>query len=225
MMNTVINRTLLFAAVLTLSGSLLAGRTAPPSVLAVVPDSTFTQIHIFGSALSANSQKPVVTVNIVDNTNTLKTTNASVLTFTATDIVASLGISPLPGSYQVSVNNGSGSSNLFDFTIGAVGPQGPPGTFSLSSLTYVVSAPMNIPTNIDNTYNVTADCPSGSYPVGGGFEESGGFGEANVTVLQSTPYSANGVTGWKVVFENNSSPTPTQSKVDLFAYVICLAAS
>jgi collagen triple helix repeat protein/IPT/TIG domain-containing protein len=109
---------LILLSCLLFAVSLLAGTT--PSIVSTSVDSAITQLTINGSGFSPTNLAPTVV---------LGTSTLSLVSFSDSQIVASLPANEPAGSYELSVTNSDGSAktDTFGVTIGAVGATGPQG--------------------------------------------------------------------------------------------------
>src|SRR5579859_2022486 len=120
---------------LSFLGSLLfaisAFAASAPVVISASTDSALTQLTIVGSGFSPNSTIPIVS---------LGSAALSLVSFTDTQIVATLPVNEPAGSYSLSVTEtASGSkTTTFGVTIGAVGPTGPQGPQGFTGVTGAV---------------------------------------------------------------------------------------
>lgn len=103
---------------LLLAVSLFASVT--PNIVSTTVNSTATQLTINGTGFSPTNLSPTVV---------LGTVTLSLVSFSDTQIVATLPVNEPAGSYDLSVTNSDGSAktDTFGVTIGAAGPQGPIG--------------------------------------------------------------------------------------------------
>ena len=97
-----------------------AGAVDPPVITTAIPDVTLTMIAINGVDFGTN---PTVSLGDVGGTFLSLTVNSS----SDTVIDAVLPVTIAPGTYLLVVDNGA-KLGVLDVTIGAVGPQGLPGT-------------------------------------------------------------------------------------------------
>ena len=107
----------LFALLLLVPSLSLA--LTPVTIKSASINYTAHTITVTGLGFCASGALPTVTFN--GGKLKLVTTICS-----NTSAVANLP-APAPGSYSLTVSNGSGGSSTFDATYGAVGPQGPIG--------------------------------------------------------------------------------------------------
>src|ERR1700686_201778 len=108
---------------LSLLGSLLFAVSlfaTTPTVLSTSINSAVTQLTISGSGFSPTNLAPTVVIG---------TSTLTLVSFSDTQIVATLPTNEPSGSYQLSVTTAGGAAHTdtFGVTIGAVGPAGPAG--------------------------------------------------------------------------------------------------
>lgn len=91
-----------------------------PNIVNTTVNSAVTQLTINGTGFSPTNLPPTVV---------LGTATLSLVSFSDTQIVATLPVNEPSGSYDLSVTNSDGSAktDTFGVTIGAVGPVGPQG--------------------------------------------------------------------------------------------------
>jgi hypothetical protein len=97
---------------------------------------------------------------------------------------------------------------------GRVGPQGPPGVFDLSKISYVTSPTTSVPSGANFAVGIEAVCPPGNKVVGGGFRVLSA--DTAVGVVRSESNSTG--SGWDVEVTNTSSRS-----VDMHATAVCAA--
>jgi len=111
-------------AVLLLTSPFAPNAPAATSVTPVVTAITINyslnpkQITVHGSGFQPSTAPPTVLFN---------TAKLTLISSTATKIIANLPATVSPGSYRLRVTNSEGQNYDFDLAYGAVGPQGPPG--------------------------------------------------------------------------------------------------
>jgi Collagen triple helix repeat (20 copies)/IPT/TIG domain len=110
-------RRILFAMLLLLAPSLVFAAQTPAVTSGTVNYST-NQITLTGSGFLPNKTAPTVLFNSL---------KATVVSDTATQIVATLPAGLSAGTFIVSVTNSQGNVGTFEVAYGATGPQGPAG--------------------------------------------------------------------------------------------------
>lgn len=111
---------IVLCAMLVLVAARSSFGAAAPSIVSASSDAGLTQLTINGSGFSPNGTTPIVSLGAVTLT---------IVSFSDTQIVASLPTNESSGSYSLAVTEtASGSkTTTFGVTIGAVGPAGPTG--------------------------------------------------------------------------------------------------
>lgn len=107
-----------FASILFALTVSLAATAAATVINSVAISYTSSQITITGAGFVVNGSAPTVTFNGV---------GVALVSFSHTQIVASLPTSTSPGTYRLDVVNAAGGAFEMDVTYGAIGPQGPIG--------------------------------------------------------------------------------------------------
>ena len=128
---------------------------------------------------------------------------------------------PDPGTYLLIVRSGSSAGEIFaiDVTLGATGPQGPPGVSGYSMETdffNMVSLP------VGESQGIYVWCPEGKVPTGGGGRTMTWTG-SRPRMTESGPLQHEGLpVGW-IVSYTCEGPTSCTTTVSVFA--LCISAN
>src|SRR5580700_1108453 len=183
-------------AIAWLIGSAVMARAQTPTIVSAIVNSATKQITITGTSLTATGA-PVVKLDAA----TLTLASSS-----STQIVANLPAGLAAGTYRMTVNNGSGTTGIFDVTNGAVGPQGPTGATGPAgpqgpsgslTLPFIGSAsgssdPVFQITNTSPAHSAISGHGGGGSPGDNGGTGTSGYGGASAGTAE-TAYAGDGV--------------------------------
>src|SRR5690348_10714523 len=102
---------------LAATGFQLAHTSTAPKVFSTVVDYSTNQIQVAGLDFDPSGVAPSVT---------LGTTTLTLVSFSPGQITANLPAGLAPGTYRLTIINSNSQATLFNVTLGAAGPMGPP---------------------------------------------------------------------------------------------------